>query len=238
MPSLGARLPFCHLTTVLLAPVANAANPHVWDASALLEPVATVGADQCDFPRIRVNSSVRAALHSGRECAWPEDECMGLGPDWASKPWLFEGLTENRHLQGDAGPTGKAQMLRQFGHRQAVVSDSVAQSAGRKPITLAAYVGQEMRPWSNLSEALSAEAAHTWYLCNSNLWEELLLQYDRPPLLRGLAATLLAPGTSASLPITGSAGALSFGVGRSGSGLPFHFHGAQFVEVSQGQKRW
>lgn len=214
----------------ILTAVGRKAEAYGWDPDPRVEIVAA-WSDRCDIPRVRVNRSLREALRAGKECGRPPDPCLGLGPGWALRPWLFEGLTENAHLAGPEGETGKAPMLRRFGGRATIVSDSLAQSRGRKTLPLAAYVAREMRPPANLSEALAADAADTWYLCNDNLWPELLSLYDRPPLLRG-------GGPARSLPISGPAGALSFGIGRSGSGLPFHFHGSQFVEVTQGRKRW
>lgn len=33
-------------------------------------------------------------------------------------------------------------------------------------------------------------------------------------------------------------GTLSFGIGRAGSGVPFHFHGPVLAETAHGRKRW
>lgn len=189
------------------------------------------GADTCDFPRVVINESTRSELLAGYQCARASDECLGLGEGWALRPWIFEGLTANRDLLGPNGYTGKASMLHRFGSRMTVVSDSVAQSYGRKTIRFSDYVATWMQPPRNLSEALLTEAGKTWYLCNDNFWEELLSQYQRPPMLRRGHKLV---GSR----ISSQAGSLSFGVGRSGSGLPFHFHGPQFVEVTQGKKRW
>lgn len=189
-----------------------------WDFGAK-HAILQAGLERCDAPRIVLNSSWRRA--AVERCSKPRSsgDCLGLGEDWARQPWLFEGLTNNSHLQGPDGLTSKAEFLRRFGHREAVLSNPVAQSHGRKHMPLAAYVQSEMQPAQNLSMAV-AESSEAWYLCQSNFWEELISEYDAPPLLGG------------------STGARSFGLGRSGSGLPFHWHGAAFFEVTQGQKRW
>eukprot|EP00927_Polykrikos_kofoidii_P054162 TRINITY_DN48637_c0_g1_i1.p1 TRINITY_DN48637_c0_g1~~TRINITY_DN48637_c0_g1_i1.p1 ORF type:complete len:350 (+),score=40.96 TRINITY_DN48637_c0_g1_i1:35-1051(+) len=201
-----------------------------WDESPKLSLLSAFEG-RCDFPRVSVNDSVRAALRAGRECARPSDDCLGLGVGWSSRPWLFEGLTQNAHLQGPLGAAGKLQMLRNFRERHAVLSDAVAQSFGRKRVRFDVYVERLMRPPENLSVALDTKAGSTWYLCNDNLWDAILAQYDRSPMLRGRKGTR-------GLSISDVDGALSFGVGRTGSGLPFHVHGAQFAEVSHGQKVW
>jgi hypothetical protein len=50
-------------------------------------------------------------------------------------------------------------------------------------------------------------------------WRGLLDQYVRPPLLDAAAH-----------------GSVSFGLGGSGSGVPFHTHGPVFAEVVHGRK--
>ena len=53
-------------------------------------------------------------------------------------------------------------------------------------------------------------------------WRDLLDHYHQPQLLHSITEERR----------------LSFGVGASGSGTPFHFHGPGFAEVLHGQKRW
>mmetsp|Transcript_60976 Transcript_60976/g.114972 ORF Transcript_60976/g.114972 Transcript_60976/m.114972 type:complete len:313 (+) Transcript_60976:101-1039(+) len=202
----------------LLADFGMSGDPLMWDFSAQ-HPILQAGLERCDVPRVVLNASWRAA--AVERCSKPRaaGDCLGLGADWSKRPWMFEGLTNNTRLQGRTGLTSKAEFLRRYGHREAVVSNPVAQSHGRKSMPLAAYVQSEMRPAENLSVAV-AESSEAWYLCQSNFWEDLISEYDPPPLLGGRT------------------GARSFGLGRSGSGLPFHWHGAAFFEVTQGQKRW
>ena len=52
-------------------------------------------------------------------------------------------------------------------------------------------------------------------------WDDLLMEYQLPPL---------------SLPLHQAA--LSFGCAGPGTGVPFHFHGPGFAESIYGRKRW
>eukprot|EP00747_Dinoflagellata_sp_TGD_P074668 gnl/TRDRNA2_/TRDRNA2_158414_c0_seq1.p1 gnl/TRDRNA2_/TRDRNA2_158414_c0~~gnl/TRDRNA2_/TRDRNA2_158414_c0_seq1.p1 ORF type:complete len:289 (+),score=47.02 gnl/TRDRNA2_/TRDRNA2_158414_c0_seq1:91-867(+) len=217
--------------------MAAVAGSPVWDRTAQHE-LLLAGVDHCDFRKLKLNVSVLAAAQEAG-CFEPFElrgpngspprtaagacRALGLPDDWVDLPWVFEGLTSNKHLTGPHGASGKAAMLRRFGHREVLLNDASAQSQGSKQMRFDTYIQQAMQPSPNVSEAVkSARRGErgSWYLCNSNFWDELLDEYERPPL----------PG--------GPEGALSFGVGRSGSGLPFHTHGAAYFEVAQGQKRW
>jgi hypothetical protein len=73
-------------------------------------------------------------------------------------------------------------------------------------------------------QQVNASGADSWYHFGDNKfseWDVLFRQYKR------LHRYTFSPHSS-----------LSFGIGSSGSGVPFHTHGHVFNEVLHGRKRW
>jgi len=169
-----------------------------WRPDPLYE-ILLIEADRCDIPRVHVKNSSAEAL-SG--CQTPDGNCLDLGIDWDKRPWLFVGLTENSRLREISGPCGRARMLQKFGNREVILSSMVSFSHGRKAKSFAEYVAEDMLPppfVTALEDGLNASSS--WYLCGDNFWDEILDEYDRPRILGGDLA------------------ALSFGIGRTGSGV-------------------
>jgi hypothetical protein len=72
-------------------------------------------------------------------------------------------------------------------------------------------------------------ANNSWYLFGDNdhkEWRSVFAAYKQPEYI--LAHERLS----------GFEAALSFGIGASGTGVPFHVHGPKFSEVLWGRKRW
>lgn len=114
--------------------------------------------------------------------------------------------------------TERAALLSAHGDDAVTLSSGNSYSHGRQESTLRAYLhGLSPQP-------LERAGNETWYLFGDphfHEWKDLLAAYLRVP-------STLAPGETA----------LSFGIAASGSGVPFHVHGAVFAEVFHGRKRW
>jgi len=182
----------------------------VWDEAAKYD-VLLHDLDRCDFRRIEVGDG-----ESLEACKEAGGDCLGLGADWASKPWIFSGISDNAHLRKN-GPSsvGKAGMIRHWGDREVVVTNKIPSFHDRKMKTFADYVADDMR-----TDAVAQNASDSWYLCGDNYWDGLLGSYDRPNILGG------------------KDGAVTFGIGGSATGVPLHKHGAAFSETAFGVKRW
>eukprot|EP00392_Amoebophrya_sp_AT5.2_P004474 g4482.t1 len=156
-----------------------------------------------------------------------------------SEPMMFTNWRLNKHLQRR---TQKANMLREFGEKEVILSNAVTYSHEKKRVSFSEYVrsfdiAKELGPQTKaatsevggplpngvLQKALqkAKNATDTWYLCGDNFWNELLDEYVRPQWLPNAAT-----------------GALAFGVGGTGSGIPLHRHGGALLEVTAGRKRW
>lgn len=181
-----------------------------WDEAPVYD-VLLHDLDRCDFPRVEVPNA--EALESCKEAG---GDCLGLGDDWASKPWIFSGVSDNAHLRKN-GPNsvGKAGMIRHWGDREVVVTNKLPNFHDRKTKTFADYVADDMQ-----ANQVGQNASDSWYLCGDNYWDGLLGSYERPNILGG------------------KDGAVTFGIGGSGSGVPLHKHGAAFSETAFGVKRW
>lgn len=167
--------------------------------------------DRCDFLRVEVEDA-----KSLEACKEAGGDCLGLGADWASKPWIFSGISDNAHLRKN-GPSsvGKAGMIRHWGDREVVVTNKIPSFHDRKIKTFADYVADDMK-----TDLTAQNSSDSWYLCGDNYWDGLLGAYDRPSILGG------------------KDGAVTFGIGGSATGVPLHKHGAAFSETAFGLKRW
>ena len=104
-----------------------------------------------------------------------------------------------------------------FPDKEIVLSTANTHSYDKFTSTLRAYITDLMRP-----QQLNASADSTLYHFGDNKfgdWANFFERYVLPPLLESELR-----------------GALSFGLGGSGSGVPFHTHGAVFAEVLHGKK--
>ncbi|CAD7964430.1 unnamed protein product [Amoebophrya sp. A120] len=137
--------------------------------------------------------------------------------DWSNKPYMFTNYRLNHALKAK---TQKHRMLREFGDKQVILSNAVTYSHDKKYMSFAEYL-KTFERLPSLDHELQKNASTTWYLCGDNFWPELLDEYVRPSWL---------PNSEH--------GALAFGIGRTGSGIPLHRHGGALLEVTNGRKRW
>jgi jumonji domain-containing protein 8 len=115
--------------------------------------------------------------------------------------------------------TRRDALLGRFGDSEIVLSSANAYSYDKQTMTLADYVSEMMTPWT-----LDVRANQRFYHFGDNdhkAWAALFDVYE-------------------AMPIDNAADkqSLSFGVGPSGSGVPFHIHGPVWAELFYGAKRW
>jgi hypothetical protein len=139
----------------------------------------------------------------------------------ASEPLLVEGLED---LNGEfREATERARLLATHGHLNITLSSANTYSYKKQRATLAEYL-ELMRAKPGGDDDDDKDGSRTFYFFgNHNLsdFSSLLDVYAVPDLLRARER-----------------GTLSFGIGSSGSGVPFHFHGPVLAEVIHGRKRW
>ncbi|KPA77775.1 hypothetical protein ABB37_06608 [Leptomonas pyrrhocoris] len=114
----------------------------------------------------------------------------------------------------------KQRLLEHHGRDEIILSSGNRNSYAKRHTTLADYVGNYLRPQP---EEVRGNAS--WYHFGDphhQYWREVNGLYELPK-------KFLHPHQSP---------ALSFGVAGSGTGVPFHTHGAVFAEVVYGRKRW
>lgn len=132
------------------------------------------------------------------------------------KPVIIIGATDSsefRHL------VSKFEILDRFGKDEIVLATSNKKSYAKSKATVAQYIQTMMDPLK-----LNASGVGTMYHFGDNQtqWSPLFLHYKKPTQYFSLK-------TQSSL---------AFGMGGSGSGVPFHTHGPVFAEVFYGMKRW
>ena len=115
----------------------------------------------------------------------------------------------------------KKSLLEYYWNTSVILSSANAHSHDKQRIMFRDYVEKLMLSWS-----LDQIAAQSFYLFGDNEWwredwAHLQSLYSAVPLYD--AATKQS---------------LSFGLGGSGSGVPFHTHGPVFAELFYGKKRW
>eukprot|EP00668_Euglena_longa_P011819 GGOE01014239.1.p1 GENE.GGOE01014239.1~~GGOE01014239.1.p1 ORF type:complete len:287 (-),score=80.58 GGOE01014239.1:267-1061(-) len=115
--------------------------------------------------------------------------------------------------------TERQALLETFGTAPVVLSSANTYSYETVDQSLATYLEELMVP-----QGLQQSGRETFYNFgghNPTVWNPLLRFYQRPPFIKA-----------------GGRHAYSFGIGASGSGVPFHVHGDGFSEVLHGRKRW
>lgn len=138
-----------------------------------------------------------------------------------STPLLVEGVEE---LNADfREATARPRLLATHGHLNITLSTANTYSYDKRRATLAEYL-EVMRGAGAREGDDEGDGSKTYYFFgNHNLTEfsSLLDLYVVPGLIGARER-----------------GTLSFGIGSSGSGVPFHFHGPVLAEVIHGRKRW
>ncbi|VDM45377.1 unnamed protein product [Toxocara canis] len=117
--------------------------------------------------------------------------------------------------------TAKQQMLQAWGDKPVTLNSANTYSYQRVPSTFADYVNRILKPQN--VDALGNETLYLFGDIDQQLWEPLLKEYRLP-----------------GWELPGHRPALSFGIAGAGTGVPFHFHGPVFAEVTviYGSKQW
>jgi hypothetical protein len=111
----------------------------------------------------------------------------------------------------------KEHLTEYYGSRQVILSTANSFSHNKLSTSLSDYLNNMMH-----AQDLSIDGATTYLLFGDNSdedWKDLLDHYKKPKY----------PYPE---------GSLSWGIAGSGTGVPFHHHGAVFNEVIHGLKRW
>ncbi|KAM6424321.1 jmjC domain-containing protein 8 isoform 2-T2 [Liasis olivaceus] len=133
-----------------------------------------------------------------------------------SRPVILQGLTDNTEFQAQCT---KDQLLARFGEHLVRLSTANTYSYHKVDLPFQDYVDHLLEPQDLAS--LGSETLYFFGDNNFTEWGSLFQKYNPPPFQ--------LPGTM---------GAYSFGIGGSGSGVPFHWHGPGFSEVIFGRKHW
>ena len=116
----------------------------------------------------------------------------------------------------------KEALLAKFENFSVTLSSANRHSYAKREVPLGVYVREMMGKGG--PQRLDAKGSDTWYHFGDNKhdeWRDVFDHYEKP-----------------SKYIFGPFASLSFGIGASGSGVPFHTHGHVFAEVFYGRKRW
>ena len=114
----------------------------------------------------------------------------------------------------------KGPLLKAYGDSFITLSSANRNSYAKKEERLRKYV----EAYIHRPQQINVSGADSWYHFGDNKhdeWSDVFRQYIRP------STFTFGPYSS-----------LSFGIGSSGSGVPFHTHGHVFAEVFYGKKRW
>eukprot|EP00041_Stephanoeca_diplocostata_P023791 m.591852 g.591852 ORF g.591852 m.591852 type:complete len:263 (+) comp22386_c0_seq7:543-1331(+) len=133
-------------------------------------------------------------------------------------PFIITDFYDN-HVAGGFGEIcARSELLKRYGSKTVTLASANSHSYDKKKTTFDTYIHEMIEPIT-----LDAVAGDTFYLFGDNdytdwtnftqHYRKIPFDYKREPFL-------------------------SFGVGGSGSGVPFHTHGAVFAEVIYGRKRW
>lgn len=163
-----------------------------------------------------------AAYGDGRRCDIDRVSAAELTPEAFREAYLEQRpviLVNATNWTTFAAMTAKRVLLYCFGDFDVTLSTANKNSYQKTETTFRHYVRALMEP-----QSLSASGVGTKYFFGDNRhgeWQALFSHYIQP-----------------SSYIWSKHASLSFGVGGSGSGVPFHTHGHVFAEVFHGAKRW
>uniref|UniRef100_A0A7S4KQQ8 JmjC domain-containing protein n=1 Tax=Guillardia theta TaxID=55529 RepID=A0A7S4KQQ8_GUITH len=118
----------------------------------------------------------------------------------------------------------KSELLKMYGDLNVTLSSANTFSHARRIVKFSDYVDQYLN-----QHTLDQVANETWYLFGDNNhseWKEIFQSYIEQDFFYDHER------------LNGRESSLSFGIGGSGSGVPFHVHGPGFSEVLWGRKRW
>ncbi|XP_077130359.1 jmjC domain-containing protein 8 [Ranitomeya variabilis] len=132
------------------------------------------------------------------------------------RPVIIEGITDNSEFRSLCR---KEQLLRTYGDRSVRLSTANTYSYEKVDVPFQDYVSRLLGPQD--LDSLGVDTLYFFGDNNFTEWGSLFQKYAPPPF---------------TLP--GTAGAYSFGIAGSGTGVPFHWHGPGYSEVIYGRKRW
>eukprot|EP00754_Rhynchopus_humris_P051437 Rhum_TRINITY_DN9550_c0_g3::Rhum_TRINITY_DN9550_c0_g3_i1::g.34042::m.34042 len=138
---------------------------------------------------------------------------------WEQAPVIVEGFKSNVE-SAFASMCARDVLLEHYGTMPVILSSANKNSYVKKTVPLSEYLGDYMA-----SPPVVQMGNTTWYHFGNNdhaAWPELFGCYAKPE------GYMHDPKHFA----------YSFGIGASGTGVPFHTHGGVFNEVLYGRKRW
>ena len=118
----------------------------------------------------------------------------------------------------------KDALLAAYGDHEVILSSANTFSHDKLEVPFREYLGSLFAP-----QDIDTPANNSWYLFGDNNhkeWEAVFSEYQQPEYILDDER------------LGGFTAALSFGIGASGTGVPFHVHGPGFSEVLWGRKRW
>eukprot|EP01147_Barroeca_monosierra_P008673 gene8673-1066_t len=133
-----------------------------------------------------------------------------------SDPVILVGLQDNTYFQHVCTHEN---LLEQYNDTTVTLSSANTHSYAKYTIPFTDYLNHLLQP-----RKLDDVAGDTWYFFGNNDYERSWTNFTKhylPPEYSYMRDPFF-----------------SFGIGGSGSGVPFHTHGAVFAEVVHGAKRW
>eukprot|EP00040_Diaphanoeca_grandis_P008043 m.43575 g.43575 ORF g.43575 m.43575 type:complete len:332 (-) comp19411_c0_seq1:349-1344(-) len=132
-------------------------------------------------------------------------------------PYIIINYTSNQHEF--ARICQRHNLLQRYAKETVVLSSANTHSYDKRKVEFKKYVEESV----SAPISMDNKAGETWYMFGDNKydsWTNFTEHYHRPPFNYDREPFF------------------SFGVAASGSGVPFHTHGAVFAEVVHGRKRW
>eukprot|EP00039_Didymoeca_costata_P010897 m.148489 g.148489 ORF g.148489 m.148489 type:complete len:286 (-) comp14999_c0_seq4:215-1072(-) len=148
-------------------------------------------------------------------CNIPKIAFQEWHDDYKGSPVILTGMPASLTFKDICS---KRTLIERYGTTEIVLSSANSHSYDKRRKTLSHYIESLEEPVT-----LANIAGSTWYHFGDNLydeWTNFTEHYIRPPYIYEREPFF------------------SFGIGASGSGVPFHTHGAVFSEVVYGRKRW
>eukprot|EP00758_Cryptobia_borreli_P004821 Tbor_TRINITY_DN4598_c0_g2::TRINITY_DN4598_c0_g2_i2::g.15763::m.15763 len=186
----------------------------------------------CNIPKVRIEDLTREEFKSLYLESHPvvivttDIEANGGNP--FHKPYAVNRSIESvvasdkSNLAKFIAATQRQRLLEKYGKHQVTLSSANKNSYDKKKILLEDYINDNMAKKGQ--QTVKSNGNDTWYYFGDNKHDEWQDTFDLYPI----------PWKY----IFGPYASLSFGIGVSGSGVPFHTHGHVFAEVLHGHKRW
>lgn len=188
---------------------------------AVVQPSTSIFQETCDTPQL---SDPRTYWQGApEEHTWLYSDACNIhrldAAQWGAYnldgPVILVNVTDNAKF---VAMTQRGPLIDKYGHTKIVLSSANTHSYEKVSRSLIQYLNANMSP-----RTMDERADRSFYHFGDNdynQWVNFTTHYHRPPF------------TYTREPF------FSFGLGGSGSGVPFHTHGAVFAEVLHGLKRW